>query len=142
MEIASRTPEGLPNRCPVCGNDVKIEPSTPGGDAPCPHCGTLLWFVSTDDGSLMFSALALRFRPSASSTGEARPDRAERAPVRWQGQIETGDRVRITEGTFENFEGQVDNIDPTGRRVTVLITIFGRVTPVELELSQIERLSD
>jgi hypothetical protein len=44
MEPSSRTPEGVPNRCPVCGKRVRLEPSTPPGDAPCPHCGHLLWF--------------------------------------------------------------------------------------------------
>ena len=44
MEPSTRTPEGEPNRCPVCGNDLWIEPSRPPGDAPCPHCGHLLWF--------------------------------------------------------------------------------------------------
>ena len=48
MEPSSRTPEGWANRCPVCGKDVCIEPSTPPGDAPCPHCGHLLWF-ETDE---------------------------------------------------------------------------------------------
>lgn len=46
MVIASRTPEGVPNRCPVCGNYLKIEPSRPTRDAPCPHCGHLLWFAA------------------------------------------------------------------------------------------------
>src|SRR5438105_4042397 len=45
MTIASRTAEGLPNRCPVCGNALVIEPSTPPGDVPCPNCAPLLlWF--------------------------------------------------------------------------------------------------
>jgi hypothetical protein len=44
MPIASRTPEGSPNRCTVCGAIVVIEPSRPPGDAPCPACGHLLWF--------------------------------------------------------------------------------------------------
>jgi len=47
MLPSSRTPEGSPNRCPVCGNQVRIEPSTPPGDAPCPCCGHLLWFSPT-----------------------------------------------------------------------------------------------
>jgi hypothetical protein len=46
MEPASRTPEGESNRCPICGNEVRIEPSRPPGDAPCPCCGHLLWFSS------------------------------------------------------------------------------------------------
>jgi acyl carrier protein len=43
--ISSRTPEGSPNTCPVCHNDISVEPSLPSGDAPCPNCGSLLWFV-------------------------------------------------------------------------------------------------
>ena len=49
-----------------------------------------------------------------------------------------GDQVKINDGTFENFEGEVDSIDETNGRVTVMINIFGRSTPVELEYWQIE----
>jgi transcription termination/antitermination protein NusG len=52
----------------------------------------------------------------------------------------SGDRVRINEGTFENFEGDVDSIDAVNGRVTVMINIFGRSTPVELETWQVESL--
>ena len=51
-----------------------------------------------------------------------------------------GDRVKINEGTFENFEGEVDSIDEANGRVTVMINIFGRSTPVELEYWQIETI--
>jgi transcriptional antiterminator NusG len=51
-----------------------------------------------------------------------------------------GDRVKIIEGNFENFEGEVDNIDKTNGRVTVMITIFNRTTPVEFEYWQVESL--
>ncbi len=44
MNPSTRTPEGQPHHCPVCGKTVVIEPSQPSGDAPCPHCGCLLWF--------------------------------------------------------------------------------------------------
>ena len=47
MTSSSRTPEGAPNRCPVCGNSIRIEPSIPPGDAPCPRCGSLLWFAQS-----------------------------------------------------------------------------------------------
>jgi acyl carrier protein len=43
MSISSRTPEGSPGRCPVCGQDADLEFSSPGGDALCPSCGSLLW---------------------------------------------------------------------------------------------------
>jgi len=49
-----------------------------------------------------------------------------------------GDRVKINEGTFESFDGEVDSIDEANGRVTVMINIFGRSTPVELEYWQIE----
>ena len=51
-----------------------------------------------------------------------------------------GERVKINEGTFENFEGEVDSIDVANGRVTVMINIFGRSTPVELEYWQVEKL--
>lgn len=43
--ISSRTPEGDPNRCPICGHHVRLEPSIDTRDAPCPSCGHLLWFT-------------------------------------------------------------------------------------------------
>lgn len=49
-----------------------------------------------------------------------------------------GDRVRVKEGYFQNFEGDVHAIDQTHGRVTVMINIFGRATPVEIEHWQIE----
>jgi transcriptional antiterminator NusG len=49
-----------------------------------------------------------------------------------------GDRVKIKEGTFESFEGTVDTVDEASGKVNVLIEIFGRSTPVELEYWQIE----
>ena len=43
MKISSRTPEGMPSECPLCGASTNIEFSDPGQDAPCPNCGHLLW---------------------------------------------------------------------------------------------------
>lgn len=44
----------MPNRCPLCGQAVRLEPSQPFGDAPCPACGSLLWFVTSDAGPRFF----------------------------------------------------------------------------------------
>lgn len=66
-----------------------------------------------------------------------REEKTDEAP-RLKISFKTGDRVKITEGTFENFEGDVEHIDETNGRVTVMINIFGRSTPVELEYWQIE----
>ncbi|MCL2623884.1 MAG: transcription termination/antitermination protein NusG [Planctomycetaceae bacterium] len=51
-----------------------------------------------------------------------------------------GSKVKIKDGTFINFEGEVNGIDTTSGRVTVMLSIFGRSTPVELEYWQVELL--
>jgi len=51
-----------------------------------------------------------------------------------------GDRVKVREGSFQNFEGLVEGADETKGIVTVLLTIFGRSTPVDVEYWQLERL--
>lgn len=50
-----------------------------------------------------------------------------------------GDKIKVKDGHFENFEGVVSKIDATNGRVTVDLTIFGRSTPVELEYWQVEQ---
>jgi transcriptional antiterminator NusG len=64
-------------------------------------------------------------------------EKSEKAPKLKIG-FKEGDRVKIKDGTFENFEGEVDSIDQTNGQVTVMINIFGRSTPVTLEYWQIE----
>lgn len=54
MEVSSRTPEGFPNSCPVCKKSIQIDPSIPFGDAPCPNCGCLLWFVAIGGSQQFF----------------------------------------------------------------------------------------
>ena len=51
-----------------------------------------------------------------------------------------GDRVKIREGSFENFEGDVESVEEKSGVVTVLLTIFGRATPVDVEYWQLERV--
>lgn len=50
-----------------------------------------------------------------------------------------GDRVKVLEGPFTNFSGQIEEIDAEKGRLKVLISIFGRSTPVELEFHHVER---
>ncbi len=52
---------------------------------------------------------------------------------------EVGEIVRATEGTFKDFSGTVEKVDYEKNRLTVSINIFGRATPVELELNQVEK---
>jgi transcriptional antiterminator NusG len=70
------------------------------------------------------------------SKQEEKADEAPKLKINFN----VGDRVKINEGTFENFEGEVDSIDEASGRVTVMINIFGRSTPVELEYWQIESI--
>ena len=50
-----------------------------------------------------------------------------------------GDHVKIKEGPFENMEGTVDELLPEQGKVSVIVTIFGRATPIEMEYWQVEK---
>ncbi len=54
-------------------------------------------------------------------------------------EFEKGDQIKIREGAFENFEGTVDSIDQERGIVKVIVTIFGRSTPLDIEYWQIEK---
>ncbi len=54
--------------------------------------------------------------------------------------FETGDEIRVIDGPFKNFNGTVDEVNPEKGKIRVLVTIFGRSTPVELEFVQVAKL--
>jgi len=66
-------------------------------------------------------------------------EKVEEKP-RLQINFEPGDRVKIKEGPFQNFDGDVEEVIPDKGLVKVIVTIFGRATPVELEYWQLENL--
>lgn len=54
--------------------------------------------------------------------------------------FEEGDEVRVIDGPFNNFQGVVEEIKPEKEKLRVLITIFGRSTPVELDFIQVNKI--
>jgi transcriptional antiterminator NusG len=65
-----------------------------------------------------------------------KPDEAPSIKV----EFKKGDQIKIREGAFENFEGVVESIDEERGIVKVIVTIFGRSTPLDIEYWQIEKI--
>lgn len=54
--------------------------------------------------------------------------------------FESGDEVRVIDGPFTNFNGTVEEVNPEKGKIKVLVSIFGRATPVELDFVQVSKL--
>lgn len=54
--------------------------------------------------------------------------------------FERGETVKVVEGPFANFTGVIEEVNPDKGKVQVLVTIFGRTTPIELDFNQVEKI--
>ena len=54
--------------------------------------------------------------------------------------FEKGETVKVIEGPFANFSGVIEEVKPEKGKVQVLVTIFGRTTPIELDFNQVEKI--
>lgn len=63
---------------------------------------------------------------------------AEQPTLAGMAGMKKGDPIKVKEGPFENFEGEIDEVFPDKGHVRVIVTIFGRATPIELEYWQVE----
>jgi transcriptional antiterminator NusG len=55
-------------------------------------------------------------------------------------EFKKGDQIKIREGAFDNFEGSVDSIDVERGIVSVIVTVFGRSTPLDIEYWHLEKI--
>ncbi|MEM6780088.1 MAG: transcription termination/antitermination protein NusG [Planctomycetota bacterium] len=104
------------------------------------------WFLVRETGGISdFTGSAGKPMPMEPEDVERfinRPeaDDEEETPIKTAIPFKVGDRVRVKEGNFENQEGDVDGVDEASGRVTVIINIFGRSVPMELDHWQVEPL--
>ncbi len=54
--------------------------------------------------------------------------------------VEVNEPVRIADGPFKNFEGRVESVDESRGKVKVMVSMFGRETPVELDALQVKKI--
>ncbi len=69
-----------------------------------------------------------------------RMDEMDHGKVKHQIDVEVGDIIRISEGPFKELEGKVNEVDKERGKIKVLVSMFGRETPVELDFLQIKKL--
>src|SRR5579884_946758 len=115
VQMSMRNPDGTPND--ELWHRVKDTPRVTGfvggGQTPIP--------LSADEINKML------YRQATAAERPARPKM----------NFEKNETVRIIDGPFANFQGKVDEINPERSTLRVLVTIFGRATPVELDFLQV-----
>ena len=121
MIISSRTPEGEPNRCPICRHKCRVEPSCLTPDAPCPSCGHLLWFP--------LEKTARSKRQRESSLQAERPKRPQGRPAAREPEVQA---ARLIDRLIRRGEKRLGPICP---EFSAPLTTLKEPRPVERLLS-------
>jgi transcription termination/antitermination protein NusG len=99
------------------------------------------YFIRKTQGIIGFIGSGARPTPLPASEVEAlmMQVNGQEEKARPKIDFEVGESVRIKDGAFENFEGNIEGIDHERGKLNILVSIFGRSTPVELEVWQVEK---
>ena len=69
-------------------------------------------------------------------------ENSKAAPAKAQVAFEKGEKVKVIDGPFTNFIGDVDDVKPDKMKLRLLISVFGRATPVEIEFSKVAKITE
>lgn len=84
--------------------------------------------------------IAMQPREVEQMLGTQHDEESGAGPTKVKIDLEVGEVVKVKDGPFESFEGTIEAIDETHGKITVLIEIFGRPTPTDLEYWQVEKV--
>lgn len=99
------------------------------------------WYTVRDTpGVIGFVGMGDKPTPLRQSEVSGIMDRMEAEAPKIKVSFDTGEKVRIVDGPFDGFIGVVDNIDMERATVNVMVSFFGRETPVELDFLQVEKI--
>src|SRR3989338_5591108 len=96
--------------------------------------------VRTTEGITGFVGVGTKPTPISEKEVEAIKRFVEQEQPKFKAKISVGEAVKVTDGPFADFIGTVESIDEAKGKVKVLVSIFGRETPVELDFLQVTKL--
>ena len=99
-------------------------------------------FLGSDDLSTKNSAMGTKPLPISDAEADAILNQVQEGVDRPKPSIsfDIGENVRVCDGPFASFSGQVQEVDEERARLKVEVSIFGRATPVDLEYGQVEKV--
>ena len=118
-------------RCPICGAEIRLDPSRPPADAPCPQCGTLLWFneAASDWRTLTRFCPELAEPPSPVSVALQTFETKS---------LRVGCSVRIRQGLSAGIIGAVSKLNRLTGRIVVLLCDGGTYRYVEMSSHDVD----